>query len=336
MVFFFAVKYVIVKLIWSERKSEMCDQTETPVVCVLLSAYNGENYIEEQLDSIRLQKSVRVKILARDDGSTDDTVRVLEAYREKYPGLLTVIKGSNIGWRKSFMELLYLAPDAEYYSYSDQDDVWETDKLLRAVTRLKRVKHPVALYTGNVWVTDAELKITGSFAPEGVDMMKRPLMQLIMRKGILGYGMSQVFTREARKKILKLYPGGMKGHDEFTFLTCLYLGEVVYDPEPSVYYRQHGKNEIGTQKKGILWVLHEQIRQLLQPSNAKGRQLARLFLDTFDEIKERPEIYRALCTISDYPKNLKTRMALIRYPGMRREKRSDSLRLYLKILLNRY
>lgn len=336
MVFFFVSEYVIVKLIWFEGKIEMCDREKIPVVCVLLSTYNGKDFIEEQLESIRMQEGIHVKIIARDDGSEDETVEILESYREKYPDLLTVIKGSNIGWRKSFMELLYQAPEAEYYSYSDQDDVWKTDKLLRAVKKLKQVNHPVALYTANVWVTDANLQILSSFAPEGTDMMKRPLMQLITRKGILGYGMTQVFTKEARKKILKLYPGGIKGHDELTFLTCLYVGKVVYDPVPSVFYRQHGKNEIGIQKKGILWVLHEQIRQLLQPSGAKGQQLARLFLDTFEEIKERPEIYRALRTISVYPKNLKTRIALICYPGMKREKKTDSLRFYLKILLNRY
>ena len=92
-------------------------------VQVLLSTYNGEKYLKEQLDSIIAQKGVDVHILARDDGSKDDTIKILEGYEN-----IDIIKGSNIGVCKSFFELINKSGEYDYYSFADQDDVWDCDR----------------------------------------------------------------------------------------------------------------------------------------------------------------------------------------------------------------
>ena len=105
-------------------------------VCVLMSTYNGEKYLKEQIDSILKQKGVKVNLLVRDDGSTDNTLSLLEEYKKK--GLLDYCCGSNMKPARSFMELLSIAPDSDYYAFSDQDDYWEHDKLFNAVKNTEK------------------------------------------------------------------------------------------------------------------------------------------------------------------------------------------------------
>ena len=121
-------------------------------VQVLLSTYNGEKYLKEQLDSIIAQKGVDVHILARDDGSKDDTIKILEGYEN-----IDIIKGSNIGVCKSFFELINKSGEYDYYSFADQDDVWDCDKLVIAINKLEKCNSKPAVYASNTRLVDANL-----------------------------------------------------------------------------------------------------------------------------------------------------------------------------------
>ena len=103
---------------------------------ILLSTYNGEKHLREQLDSfVSLENFSSVKVLIRDDGSTDSTREILCEYRDKHG--FEVIFGENIGLNLSLHQLI-LAADKEmkYFAFSDQDDVWLPDKLTRAISSL--------------------------------------------------------------------------------------------------------------------------------------------------------------------------------------------------------
>ena len=102
-------------------------------VQVVWSTYNGGKYLERQLDSIFDQKEVKVKFLVSDDGSTDNTRKILEKYKKKFS--LTIILGSNLGFARSFWRLVQKANNADYYAFCDQDDIWENDKLISAVKK---------------------------------------------------------------------------------------------------------------------------------------------------------------------------------------------------------
>ena len=104
-------------------------------VMVLLSAYNGEKYLDTQLQSLREQIYEHVRVIVRDDGSTDNTIKILEKWHNKYPEWLTWYSGTNIGYKKSFITLLYDAPESDYYAFCDQDDFWKEDKWNRPEKR---------------------------------------------------------------------------------------------------------------------------------------------------------------------------------------------------------
>ena len=94
-------------------------------VLILLSTYNGERYIKEQIESLLKQENVKVSILVRDDGSTDGTINILNEYQKQ--GKLKWYTGENLKPAKSFMNLVENAPEYEYYAFCDQDDVWLKD-----------------------------------------------------------------------------------------------------------------------------------------------------------------------------------------------------------------
>ncbi|MBR4115330.1 MAG: glycosyltransferase, partial [Bacteroidales bacterium] len=105
-------------------------------VCVVLASYNGQKYIREQLDSIAAQEGVEVSLLVRDDGSRDATQEILEQYQNA--GALRWYTGAHLNVAQGFLELLRNAPEADYYAFCDQDDVWLPDKLAAAVAMLKQ------------------------------------------------------------------------------------------------------------------------------------------------------------------------------------------------------
>ena len=115
-------------------------------VQVLMSTYNGEKYIREQLNSIINQTYPSIKILVRDDGSSDGTIEILEEYAAKYDNM-AYYAGKNLGVIQSFLQLLKDSDDSSaYYAFSDQDDVWLPEKIEKAVEMIennKEVEQPI-------------------------------------------------------------------------------------------------------------------------------------------------------------------------------------------------
>ena len=121
-------------------------------VAVLLSTYNGEKYLTEQLNSILIQEDVIVNLYVRDDGSTDNTLKILYEFAAKNINI-TVFKGENVGFAESFYSLLKMNIGADYYAFSDQDDIWEKNKLITAIKSINNSKKPM-LYYSNLNVFD--------------------------------------------------------------------------------------------------------------------------------------------------------------------------------------
>lgn len=208
-----------------------------------MSTYNGEQYLEEQLQSIINQKfrniCCSVELLVRDDGSKDGTVDILKKYKEK--GLLTYYAGENIGWQKSFWNLLRYADDADYYAFSDQDDVWFEDKLSRAVERLSHEGDIPLLYGSDIISTDKDLY---PLKENRVHKKIIPDFPHIIIDNFLTRGCTCVFNRRARLYMMeydmeKYY---VIGHDYLAGAIVSLFGNVIYDEEPSMFYRVHENN----------------------------------------------------------------------------------------------
>ena len=104
-------------------------------ILILLSTYNGQQYLPELLDSVENQTGVEKEIIVRDDGSQDQTLNILQKYKKQYENI-EIHSSTNIGACKSFLSLIQLAKEKDNYDYAafcDQDDVWLPQKLSAAI-----------------------------------------------------------------------------------------------------------------------------------------------------------------------------------------------------------
>ena len=206
-------------------------------VCVLISTYNGEKFLEEQIASILAQKGVEVDILVRDDGSSDMTCSLLERWQKD--GKLKWYKGENIGFARSFMNLLETASGYDYYAFCDQDDIWLENKLKRAVTTLEKLDDKVKLYCSNVHY----YKNGETFGGIHHTIPVFDKYTCMMRN--ISPGCTMVMSRELRNILVSALPEKLIAHDFWVFQAAMLLGTVHYDFEPTMLYRQHENNQIG-------------------------------------------------------------------------------------------
>ncbi len=207
-------------------------------VTVLLSTYNGERYLDEQLNSIIAQKGVIPKILVRDDGSTDQTHDILDRWKQQSD--LSWYSGENVGPAKSFLDLLRNAGDACYYAFSDQDDYWLPDKLQSAVSKLEAYERRPALYFCQTELVDKDLNRIDS-----VIIHPRLTFGESLVYQFVG-GCTMVMNRALRDIINKYAPEYLSMHDVWIYDVAQAIGaHVVFDEIPHILYRQHGGNVTG-------------------------------------------------------------------------------------------
>jgi glycosyltransferase involved in cell wall biosynthesis len=211
-----------------------------PRVCVVLSTYNGERYLREQLDSLLAQTGVVLSILVRDDGSRDATTRMLREFADRHP-VMRVVEGTNLGVVASYLELLRLAgdSDAAYFAFCDQDDVWLPEKLSAAVRRLERASSTPQLYCSAVRYVNASLQPIGTSRTH-----QRPGFDNALVENI-AVGCTTVFNRALLELANSAPPRTALMHDWWLYLTASAFGHVVFDPRPAILYRQHGGNVVG-------------------------------------------------------------------------------------------
>lgn len=211
-------------------------------VLVLLSTYNGERFLREQLDSLYNQSGVDIHILARDDGSKDSTVEILEEYKANR-GHLTILKGENIGAGKSFFEVSYYAQKEfsqfDYYAFCDQDDVWLPDKLISAVNSLENVDNNKLYFCRENYV-DKDLNFIGA-APS---IKYFDYTTCVYRNPALGCTMvfdKQLFDNFCLASSTSTELNSL--HDSWMFMCAMFTGaHVIADNNIHLQYRQHGNN----------------------------------------------------------------------------------------------
>lgn len=205
-------------------------------VAILVSTYNGEKYIKEQLDSILNQTYKEITIYVRDDGSRDNTINILKEYEQE--NKIVLIQGENIGFVKSFFELLKVCKKADYYAFSDQDDVWEKEKIEKQVQVIEKAdkQEPVACYT-NYNYYDSNLQLQEERKSSDIE----PSFQNSIVECI-AMGMNIMINNVVRNEIVSNLPQYCYGHDSWIYMICSEFGSMIEIKEPLVKYRRHEQN----------------------------------------------------------------------------------------------
>ena len=217
------------------------DAVRCPAVVVMMSTFNGSAFLEDQVRSILAQTGVRPLLHVRDDGSCDGTRDTLAKWARH--GDVTVTAGQNLGIARSFHELLLSVPDADFYAFSDQDDVWDQDKLATAVRSVKTC-NPTApcVYYSSTRLVDAQLEPLqgGRPASDGPPRFAQALAWNYAS------GCTMVFNRAMLDAVRRRPSARFTIHDSWIIKVCLALGgRVIFDPLPHISYRQHDSNAIG-------------------------------------------------------------------------------------------
>ena len=204
-------------------------------VAVVMSTYNGEKYIKEQMDSILNQTYKNIEIVVRDDGSKDGTVEIVKEYQKSHPNI-SLYEGDNVGFVNSFFGLLAIA-EADYYAYADQDDVWLENKIELAVNELDKLDNSKPnMAFGNSDYYDDEMNFIGYGEKNKKYSFLRSLFSCI------GQGMTFTINQKTKELITNNRPKSCFFHDWWTYILCVSMGNVAYSNVTTVKYRRRKEN----------------------------------------------------------------------------------------------
>lgn len=226
--------------------TELPEDRSSGVVSILLATYNGAPFLNEQLASIEAQTHAAIDIWVSDDGSTDGTLHLLEAWRSRWSkGKFTVLSGPQKGYAENFRSLIVHPDiDSDYYAFADQDDVWEPEKLATAIAWIEQTSpsRPSLFCSRTLAVTDE-----GSVIGPSPLFARTPSFRNALAQSLAG-GNTMLYNRAAHHVLAEASRRtDFVSHDWWVYLIVSGIGgSVHYSPELLVHYRQHVNNQFGT------------------------------------------------------------------------------------------
>ena len=297
-------------------------------VQVLLSTYNGEKYIKEQIESILNQEEVEISLLIRDDGSLDKTVEIVKELESKNSNI-TFYQGENLKPARSFMDLLNKSGEYDYYAFSDQDDVWDSRKLIFAINMLKSKEDKPSLYMSALNVVDENLnlietkKVDGNYSFEG-EMIKN-----------FATGCTMVLNKNLRDIINNYKPNYIIMHDSWITRVCYAIGgNVIIDDNSYIKYRQHTSNVLGYKDEGFQ-KLKRQFKIAFVDKIAMRVNIAKELKNGYYEIltKEAKEV---IDNLINYQKDKKAKKWLLNNKKFRTNNKKINRKMKIFIILNKF
>lgn len=294
-------------------------------ILVLMSSYNGEKYIRHQIDSILNQKDCAVDLLVRDDGSNDSTREIIKSY-ETCGRVKLLNEGQNLHAARSFLRLIEVASEYDYYAFADQDDVWDEDKLISGINILRQENGPT-LYCSNARVVDENLNM---FGYNVYRHRKYTNLESVVVTGNF-MGCTMIFNNKLREKILNyLNPSYCLMHDYYLSVLCMLIGgKIIYDEIPHMSYRIHGKNTVGV-STSFFEKLEKQLKFIFKKNEPKRAKQCESILKV-DELGD-VEIRKFIEIVSECKSNKSARFLLLKNTAIKYETVKKYLNSIIEIL----
>ena len=250
---------------------------------ILLSTYNSSVYLCDQLDSIIAQTYNDWSILIRDDGSKNNTIKIISSYIDKYPENIFLIESDtkNIGPCQSYAKLLEFAK-ADYIMFADQDDIWVPEKIEICMQHMNEMEkqtsksYPLLVHTDLKVVDENRQVLCDSFMLyQNIKGNRDKINQLLLQNSITGCTM---MMNKALKDIAMPIPNRARMHDWWIGLVASLFGKIRFINIPTVYYRQHSGNFIGAKKNDMTFIISKvknfyQIKQELKRAISQSIEL---------------------------------------------------------------
>lgn len=282
-------------------------------IAVLMSTYNGEKYIKEQIDSILNQEGCEVELIIRDDGSTDKTREIIDKYTH-LDNVSILQEKNNLRPAKSFLRLLEVVPKYDYYAFADQDDIWDKDKLISGINCIMYKEKP-ALYCCNARVVDQDLN------SKGYNVYKHEKYVNFESVVINGnfMGCTMVFNNELREKVLMAKKSSYYlMHDYFMSIFCAMIeGEIIYDCTPHMDYRIHNNNSVGI-STNLIDKIRKKVKAIFLQKEPRISKQCKSMLEITELGTEKNRAFIRL--VSKYNDNFKMKLKLMGNKDVRYEK----------------
>lgn len=305
---------------------------------ILMSTYNGSKYLKQQLDSVLIQSEKDFLLIIRDDGSTDETLEILNSYHDPR---IRILKGENLGPNKSFFNLLNEADKlcADYIFFCDQDDIWKPDKLEKLLYEIKSIPNGPALVFSDFSMIDSNGNLTHlSYAKQAnlrVENLDDFFPKLLAQPYV--FGCASALNNELLKLILNP-PNDIEMYDCWICLVASILGTIKYIPTQTIYHRFHANNATGKAGSNSLKVrllrLTKNLKDQISNTNLRLYQ-ASLILEKFGN-KIPPNRINQLKEISASQKSGGFKaIKILRKYGISRGGFHQNLFFYLTAFLNK-
>lgn len=222
---------------------------------ILLSTYNGAPFIRELLDSVLAQSFRDWRLVARDDGSRDDTLAILKEYSKAHPGKIEIIKDTHkrLGPCQSFAVLLSKSK-SDYVMFCDQDDIWLPEKIELTLKAMKGLEEkyegiPLLVHT-DMKVTDKDLKVLSKsfWKYQHINPAMKALNNLLVFNNVSGCTM---MINGRLRELSQPIPKAAILHDWWIAIVASAFGRTEYVRKPTLLYRQHGANDAGAMKYSL-------------------------------------------------------------------------------------
>lgn len=290
-------------------------------IAIVLASYNGEKYINDQINSILNQSYDNWHLFIRDDSSSDNTLKLEKIMESKYPQKITIYSNQTKchGPKHNFFTLSKIALDKEYkyIMFCDQDDVWKNDKVESTYLKMKNVENDIEIPTlihSDLEVVDENLNVLGNSFMEyrALDPSIKDLNHLLIQNNVTGCTM--MVNQALLKKALQFKDiNSVAMHDWwFALIACIY-GNIDFLDKSTICYRQHGGNVVGATKVNSPQFI---IKRLTGSAHVRETlhlavDQAKLLMDTYPDIpKDKKILLKAFSNI--YSHNKIYRMNFIR------------------------
>jgi len=312
---------------------DQADIRPSPTIGILLCTFNGARHLSEQLNSIANQNYPNWRLFVSDDGSTDETLEIIQSFKKNFnEDKVVIFTGPGQGPTKNFLSLTKLThKQCDYFAFCDQDDFWYKNKLSRALESLKDSPPTLpAMYCSSTsYISDCGIIIQNSYI-----FLRPPSFKNALVQSIAG-GNTMVFNQAAASLVANTPAGvSLVAHDWWTYiLVAAFSGKIHYDPIPTIDYRQHSRVLVGENRSLKAKIIR--IRRVLggeyKSWNTENLQTLTIFMEQLPIENQK---------VLNHFQRVRSKFILVRLyafirSGVRRQTFLGNVALFIGVLLNR-
>ncbi len=257
---------------------------------ILMASYNSEKYIESQINSILQQTYTNYHLYINDDISTDNTLNILQKYKNQYNNKISFHQNNKrLGIKGNFSSLMEQS-NANYIMFSDHDDIWFNNKIEITYNKMVALEKkysqttPLLVFTDKI-VTDSMLNIihTSHNKSEKLNTKNISFNRILMGNVISG---CTIMINKPLKEICQYINQNAIMHDYWIALIASAFGYIGYIDKPTMFYRQHNANFFGAKSYSLKYAFQKLIkgRKSMQQSVFKNIIQAESFYTQYENI----------------------------------------------------